>query len=326
MELTRAPFDHPSAEGPEAMQAYWITTEDDVRLRVALSPVEAGGARGTVLLFPGRTEYVEKYGRTAADLAARGYGMLTIDWRGQGLADRAVAERRAGHVGHFDEFQCDVRAMLACAEQLDLPRPWHLVGHSMGGCIGLRALMDRAPVASAAFTAPMWGIGLARPVRMVARAVTNLATSAGLGGRFVPSTGPSNYVLAGAFNDNTLTTDPGMWAYMRRQLEAVPDLELGGPTMQWLRAALRECDRLARMPAPDVPALTFLGLNERIVCAEAIRTRMAGWPNGTLHEVPGKEHELLMEDPATRARVIDQLVAHFDAAAGLAPAPLSPAA
>jgi len=44
--------------------------------------------KGTVLLFPGRTEYIEKYGPAAADFLARGFATVVIDWRGQGLADR----------------------------------------------------------------------------------------------------------------------------------------------------------------------------------------------------------------------------------------------
>ena len=87
-----------------------------------------------------------------------------------------------------------------------------------------------------------------------------------------------------------------------------------------MHAALVECATLDKLPSPSLPGLTFLGTNERIVCAPAIRRRMAGWTFGTLHEVPGKEHELLMEDPQTRKQVIGQMVAHFEAASVAAPA------
>ena len=64
-----------------------------VRIRVGLWHRQ--GPAGTVLLFPGRTEYVEKYGRTARLLAARGLATLVIDWRGQGIADRLVEVLKA---------------------------------------------------------------------------------------------------------------------------------------------------------------------------------------------------------------------------------------
>ena len=48
-----APYFAAVAEGPEG-EAVWLTTSDKVRLRAALW--NAGGARGTVFLLPGRTD------------------------------------------------------------------------------------------------------------------------------------------------------------------------------------------------------------------------------------------------------------------------------
>jgi lysophospholipase len=76
--LDNAPLYSDVAEGPEGGKAYWVTARDGVRLRVA---AWAKGTKGTVLLMPGRTEYVEKYGRIAGDLAAEGFAMMAIDWR-----------------------------------------------------------------------------------------------------------------------------------------------------------------------------------------------------------------------------------------------------
>lgn len=121
MSLQSAPFYGDAAQGPADGRAYWLTAEDGVRLRVALW--NPSGAQGTVLLFPGRTEYAEKYGRAAADFAQRGYCTLAIDWRGQGLADRLLPDTMLGHVGRFADYQLDVLAMTRAAEALGLPRP-----------------------------------------------------------------------------------------------------------------------------------------------------------------------------------------------------------
>ena len=83
-----------SPRARKAGAAFWLTAADGVRLRVGLW--SHPGAQGTVLLLPGRTEYVEKYGRAAADLRSRGYATLAIDWRGQGLADRALDDPMSG--------------------------------------------------------------------------------------------------------------------------------------------------------------------------------------------------------------------------------------
>ena len=93
-----APFFAEVADAPEEARAFWVTALDGMRLRVTLL---ARGEAGTVLLFPGRTEYAEKYGRVARDLAARGLAVVTVDWRGQGLSARLLEDAGIGHVVAF---------------------------------------------------------------------------------------------------------------------------------------------------------------------------------------------------------------------------------
>ena len=83
-----APFLSDIAEGPEGGRAYWLRAADETRIRVGVWPE---GPKGTILMFPGRTEYIEKYGRVAAEFAARGYGMVAVDWRGCGVAAAGVS-------------------------------------------------------------------------------------------------------------------------------------------------------------------------------------------------------------------------------------------
>ncbi|MCE0503768.1 alpha/beta hydrolase [Roseivivax sp. GX 12232] len=306
-----APFLAQEAEGPEGARALWVAAVDGTRLRIGHYP---GGAAGTVLLLPGRTEYIEKYGRTAADFARAGYHTLTIDWRGQGLSDRLLTDVRTGHVHVFDDYQRDLDAALSWAEAEGLPKPWHLLAHSMGGCIGLRALMNGLPVAGAGFTGPMWGIRISPFMRPAAWALSWSSSRVGLGHTIAPGTSPDSYVVAETFDDNLLTRDREMYDYMRAQVIAEPGLQLGGPSLRWLNEALVECRTLARMPAPDYPCLTFVGSNERIVDVPRIAQRMAGWPGGRLVTVPGGEHEVLMEGPEVRGEITEALIAHYDAA------------
>lgn len=301
-----APIYDDVAGGPAGGAAWWLDTADGLRIRIGCWRPD-GAARGTVLLFPGRTEYVEKYGDTARDLVARGFAVLAIDWRGQGLAARLLADRRVGHVRNFTDYQKDIATAVAAAQDLDLPRPWHLLAHSMGGCIGLRAVMDGLPVRSCAFTGPMWGISIAPSLRPVAVIAAYAGSAVGYGGRLMPSTKPQNYVEIQDYADNMLTGDADMYRMMQEQLAAHPDLGLGGPSMRWMRGALRETALLARRPSPDLPCVTFLGTREQIVDGGAIRNRMAGWRNGALDVVEDAQHEVLMETPAIRAAVMDRL-------------------
>ena len=282
-----------------------------MRLRVAVWGRDA--PQGTVLVLPGRTEAIEKYGRTCRALHDRGFATAVIDWRGQGLSDRLHADPALGHVHRFADYQKDVAAMLALVRALDLPVPVFLLAHSMGGAIGLRALMAGLDVRAAVFSSPMWDIRIARRMRPVAWTLSTLARPFGLGHVLAPGQSPVSYLLEGTFGSNTLTSDPAMWDYMCRQVRADPRLGLGGPSLAWLNEALRENRRLRSLPSPPVPAITFAAGDEAIVTPEAIRDRMARWPRGRLVEVPGARHEVLMETPARQQMIFDAIAAHFTA-------------
>jgi lysophospholipase len=304
-----APFHSVVADAPDGAQSVWLAS-GKARIRVVWWKA---GTKGTVLLLPGRTECIEKYGRAAGDLIARGFSVITVDWRGQGLSDRALPDRQSGHVGDFAEYQEDLDAMLAEARRAGLPEPFYMIAHSMGGCIGLRGLMRGLPVKAAAFSAPMWGISMAAWLRPVASLIAALSRPLGFAHRYAPSTSSETYLTQVPFEGNVLTTDREMWAYMRRQVQDVPDLSLGGPSIAWLHAALKECAALAALPAPKVPVICGLGTAEKVVDVAPVHLRMAGWANGQLDLYPGAEHEIMMEGPSTRCRFFDRAAALFEA-------------
>ena len=306
-----APLHADVADGPDAGAAHWLQTTDNAKIRVGHWVSDAD--RGTVLLLPGRTEYIEKYGPAAADLRARGYATITIDWRGQGLSDRAAPDRATGHVADFGDFQKDVAAMLTHARDLGLPKPFYMIAHSMGGAIGLRALIEGLPVRAAVFSAPMWGIQMAAALRPFAWGISSIARRVGLDSRMAPGQERETYLNRIALGENTLTSDPEMFAHMQRQLATYPDLALGGPSLRWLNESLIDMRRMSRLASPRVPATTFLGTAESIVDPARIHDRMARWPGGTLEIVEGGKHETMMEGPEVRSRFFDTAAALFTA-------------
>ena len=309
--MDAAPFHTDLADGPDGGRAYWLRTDDGVQLRAS---VWDGGEKGTVLIYPGRCEYIEKYGRTARVVVERGYTCTAIDWRGQGLSDRLLKDPSIGHVSKFTDYQKDVAAYLAMARQMGLPEPYYLLAHSMGGCIGLRHLIDGSPFPAASFSAPMWGITIATSLRKIAHVLPLVATRIGLGGRRTPTTGPASYQLEAPFENNMLTTDPEMWAYMNRQVREEERFRLGGPSLTWLAESLFETRSLAALPRPDVPAHASVGDREKIVDTDAIVDIMGDWPGGTLTRIEGAEHELLLETPEVRSAFLERTFATFEAA------------
>jgi len=313
--MDTAPYFSDLAQGPQDAYARWLKCEDDVRIRVGLFPLS--GAKGTIVLFPGRTEFIEKYARVAGEYHARGFAVVAIDWRGQGLADRIAGDPDLGHVGRgFSDYQFDVAAVMDAVRSEALPTPFFVIGHSMGGAIGLRTLIERKDFAAAAFSGPMWGIAMSPMVRPVAWLVPRLARAMGMSQMFLPGVQRKSYVATAEFEGNTLTTDRSEFDAMQRQVRHDPQFALGGPSVHWLHEALRECKVLGAAQLPDVPSIAAIGENEAIVDTLAIKALAQRWPSCTLKVYERAQHELMMERPEVRTAFLDRTAAHFSEHAG----------
>lgn len=306
-----APFFAEVAEAPEGARAHWITASDGVRLRAVFWPT---GDRGTAVIFPGRTEFAEKYGRVAARLAERGLSVLVIDWRGQGLSDRHPSHGTFGHVEDFRHYQRDAAALLELRAELDLPAPLYLVAHSMGGCIGLRTLVEGGDFRAAVFSAPMWRLHMKAATREVVARMARTASLLGLGGRLTPGTKADPTMTLG-FEDNALTSHRETFEWCASQIAAHPELALGGPTLQWTYAAIEEMTRLRRAPPPRTPMLVLLGSEETVVSPTVIRTEVARMAHGELLELSGARHEIFMEGPETQRRVWQRIDSFLESVA-----------
>lgn len=305
-----APFFQDVAEGPEDVSSFWVTASDGVRLRVATWCI-AATPKGTVLFLPGRTENAEKYGRAADAFCRAGFAAMVIDWRGQGLSDRLAADRMLGHVDRFADYQKDLAAMVEAAQLMALPKPWFLLGHSMGACIGLRAIIEGLPVSACAFTSPLWDINLSLPRRLAAWPFSWAARYVGKGKSFAPGTRGESYVLTTAFEANRLTHDPGMYQYYIRISEALEDQQLGGPSLNWLYEALKETRALSKLPSPNIPCVTFCGFEDSLVFVPAVQERMAHWPKGKLAMLDYARHDILCEAPDIRLPAIQAICEVF---------------
>ncbi|MBP7243349.1 alpha/beta hydrolase [Amaricoccus sp.] len=299
-----APFFAEVADAPEGVRAFWMEAQDGTRLRAA---VWSGGAAGTAIVLPGRTEFVEKYGRVVTRLRERDLSVAVIDWRGQGLSQRHPVTPHLGHVDDFRRYQEDVRALLSHPEVAALPGPRHMIAHSMGACIGLRTLLEESGFATAVFTAPMWHLQMRAATRELTAKMTRLASAFGFGLRLTPGASPRPTALSVEFETNALTSDPEHFAWCVRQITAHPELSLGGPNVQWTRAALEEMARLYVAPLPNLPVLTFLGSEERVVSASVIRSQMKAMRAGRLVDLEGARHEIFMERPEILAVVWNEI-------------------
>ncbi|MEH6360483.1 MAG: alpha/beta hydrolase [Amylibacter sp.] len=289
-----APLFTDIARAPKGGRAQWRICSDGVRIRVA---TWKKGTKGTILVFPGRSEFIEKYGPTVQYILDMGFSAAVVDWRGQGISDRISANHQLGHVKHFLDYQKDVDEVLNTVKDAGLPDIHTLLSHSMGGTIALRALHNGLQVKKTVFSAPMWGIYIEPVLRIPAQIISNIGPLIGFARKFSPNTTPNNYVQENPFETNTLTNDKETYQWMISQLNAHPELGIGGPSINWLHQALLECARLRRLPPPEHDCLCLLGSQEAIVSPNAINRIMAEWTNGKLVSIDGAQHEVLMEIP-----------------------------
>ena len=96
----------PANPAPENAISGMLKTRDGLSLRFARW-APPPGRNGTVCLFGGRAEFIEKYFETVRDLRARGFAVAMLDWRGQGLSARALRNPRKGYVRSFNDYEID---------------------------------------------------------------------------------------------------------------------------------------------------------------------------------------------------------------------------
>lgn len=95
-------------------------------------------ARATLVLTHGMGEHSEAYATSARDICNLGWNVIAWDLRGHG---RSAGKR--GHVDHFTDFTSDLSQFLLFLQKNGkLEQPFALVGHSMGGLITLKYLID----------------------------------------------------------------------------------------------------------------------------------------------------------------------------------------
>jgi len=287
---------------PEGGKAIFVSAKDGTKIRVAYWH---DGERGTVLLLPGRTEYIEKYGRTVAKLIARNLNVVVIDWRGQGLSERVDGRQDRGYVESFKDYQQDIKAALDAPDIKALKEPMLLFSHSMGGCIGLRALVDGLEVKGAVFSSPMWGLSASAKDKLMLKVVNTIGRPIGVHKYLVPGTKPTFYAAVNPFEGNELTNDTEYYAMFQSHLAAQPDLGLGGPTIHWAVEAIKETGELMDAHVPDIPTLTFMGTQEIVVDGEAIKSRARTLPNGRFEIIEDGKHEVWMETPKIQTQVWD---------------------
>ncbi len=274
--------------------------------------------RGTVVIVPGRSEFIEKYFETVADLRRRGFSVAIMDLRGQGGSKRMLDNPLKGHVRHFREYDSDLALFMTEVVVPNMPPPYLGLGHSLGGHILLRvAGLTLCPFERIIVTGPMLQIA-AEQLKMplfAARAFTESIAGIGLG-NFLPPGVDQRPPGSAPFEGNMLTSNRERYERALAVLEAAPELALGAPTIGWMRAALRSCAMLAALDFPasiKVPVLMVAAGRDTIVSTPVIEDFAPRMKLGTLALIGTAKHEILQESDDIRGRFWASFDAYTDA-------------
>ena len=297
---------------PNGAVAGYFTARDGQSIRYARWDTTAERRIGTVCLFQGRAEFIEKYFETVTDLRRRGFAVATMDWRGQGGSSRLLKNPLKGHAESFSHFDEDVRRFMAGVVLPDCPPPYYCLAHSMGGHLALRLAQTKVSWWDRmALTAPMIQFAGTEFQNSARRAAAEVLTLVGAGDAFIPKRKARlwNGIPAG---DSPLTSDRLRYERAQDVLRAAPELAVGSPTIGWVAAACSSISVInspAFMESIKVPILIIAAGNDEIVSTAAIERYASRIKTCARIVIAGAKHEILQE----RDQFRDQFWAAFDA-------------
>jgi lysophospholipase len=300
---------------PEASIIGTVAAQDGWILRTFNWPSLPGVSRGSILFQTGRGDMFEKYLETFAHWHDLGWDVTAFDWRGQGGSGRLTTNPNVGHIDDFETWIDDL-AYFTTQWSAASPGPHVVMGHSMGGHLVLRALVEnRVKVDAAVLIAPMLGFETPPMTpRFSARLAKRMA-------KWLPNSVPAwpgneKPSLPGASRQKFLTFDDERYSDELWWRAQKPELQLGPPSWQWLSAAYKSfeiSEAEGRLEQVDSSILILGTAGDKLVSPAAIRRCAKRLPQAKLVMFDkGVAHEILRECDGPRNHAlaeIDELLA-----------------
>ena len=265
-----------------------------------------GSGRGAILFQGGRGDVFEKYLESFGHWHDAGWTITSLDWRGQGGSGRLSADTHVGHAPDFAPLIDDLAAFWSSWSAAN-EGPRIVMGHSMGGHLVLRALVERAiRPDGAVLVAPM--LGLRAPVgarlgEIIARFMRDRGNPARAAWK-----GHERPGAAKADRQKLLTSDASRYADEQWWYAQHPSIKLGPPSWAWLAAAFASTRAQRADPALatlDLPILALIADADGLVDARAAVTLAQRLPRACVIRFGAESaHEILRESDPVRDRAL----------------------
>lgn len=268
-------------------------------------------AKGTIIYLPGLSEFGEKYIETARFFNAHNFNILVIDWAYQGLSSRYKENRHKRHSDSYDADISDLNKLIQL--ETDRSLPLYMIGHSMGGHIGLRYLTENPTIFQAAsFSAPMIGIRIFRQTRYLAQKILKLFKKCH--DCYVPN-GKNWDANMRHDKNNIFSHDPIRSKIHNEWCIKNPDLQIGSPTIRWIYESLKSIQILQKkenLKKIKIPLLLFYADKEVLVDNKAIIKSAQHISQADSIRLESSKHEILMETDNIRNIFLEKTISLFN--------------
>lgn len=305
------PYNLPDLEARFLPSDNWqVSTfyNNDTQHNIHYSSALVDNAIGTIICLPGLSEFGEKYIETARFFNSNGYNLYVIDWAYQG---RSTRFKDNPHKRYSDGYEADISDLgkfIDRAHKGDLPL--FMLGHSMGGHIGLRYLATQHhKLKAASFSSPMLGIESLRYFPTFLKfLLIPFAQSYIFGGGDWDKSSRKN------IKKNIFSNDP-----IRSQIHYAwsasnVDLQIGNVTFKWVIESLKSITMLrdrSVLKNIETPTLLAIADQENLVDNDAIRYVSQHIQNVQLLNLFDAKHEILMEKEESRDHFLNETLALF---------------
>jgi lysophospholipase len=297
---------------PQGGEFLFHERPDGTVLRYAIWHGKTVSKRGSMIVLPGASEFIEKYYEVVNELLERDFSVIVLDWRGQGLSSRPLNNPQKHHYDSFDSLVCDLDSFVAMLATTDLPKPFNILAHSMGGHIALRYMHDHPhTISNAILTAPMVDVHYAGIPVVVVKGLIGLMGMMGKLTNYAVDQGDFDREAGGNYKMELLTSDPERFEDEFYQISQNKSLVIGGKTYGWLRAAMASIEILNAKgygEAITTPLTIIQASEDGLVRNDRQKALAMRIPSAKFIVVEGSKHEILKEQDCYR----DEFWAIFD--------------